>query len=272
MIFHGKATEAGGRIEEREKHLYNQSVSIHYNETAYNNETLTMQWINDELIPILQPTATDEVLLALDAAAFHKTLAIKDKLKKSYIATAMVPSGCTGILQPLDTAVNKLFKELLREETELYIDTQEDAGEDIEKWTTKDKRVMVTHVVAAAWERFCSTKKALVQKAFKDVGLSIRPDGSEDHLLSIKGYKHGKPEIGDWTSAEQDWKDTEEIPLISKDNEFGLESESCISFNYRGLTRTKLRDLIIERGLIGRSKNRKEIVAILKEDDLLKKA
>jgi hypothetical protein len=230
-----------------------------------------MQWINEELIPILQPTAANEVLLALDAATFHKTSAIKDRLKESYILSAMIPPGCTGILQPLDTAVNKPFKELLREETELYMDSWEDAGEDIDKWTTSDKRVMVTHVVVAAWERFCCTKKTLVQKAFKDVGLSISPDGLEDNLLSIKGYEHGKPEIGDWSHVEQVLKDMEEVPHIGEDDEFGLESEGCISLDYKGLTRTKLRDIIIERGLIGRSKSRKEIVAILKEDDLIKR-
>jgi hypothetical protein len=33
----------------------------------------------------------------------------------------------------LDTAVNKLFKKLLQEYTELYIDAKEDAGDDVEK-------------------------------------------------------------------------------------------------------------------------------------------
>jgi hypothetical protein len=35
----------------------------------------------------------------------------------------------------LDIAVNKPFKELLREYTELYMDTKEDAREDVEKWS-----------------------------------------------------------------------------------------------------------------------------------------
>jgi hypothetical protein len=35
----------------------------------------------------------------------------------------------------LDIAVNKPFKELLREHIELYIDAKEDAGEDVEKWS-----------------------------------------------------------------------------------------------------------------------------------------
>jgi hypothetical protein len=59
----------------------------------------------------------------------------------------------------LDTAVNKPFKELLREQTELYIDTREDAGDDIEKWNVSQKWVMVTHVVGEAWNQFCKEKR-----------------------------------------------------------------------------------------------------------------
>jgi hypothetical protein len=151
LIFHGKATDEGGKIEERESHLYHKGVTIHFNESAYNNEQLTLEWFDTELIPKLQPTAQDEVLLALDAAAFHKTPAILQKLRDNHIILALVPPGCTGLLQPLDTAVNKPFKELLQEQTELYTGAQEEAGNNPEKWTVSQKRVMVTHVVAKAW-------------------------------------------------------------------------------------------------------------------------
>jgi DDE superfamily endonuclease len=135
LIFHGKATDKGGKIEERESHLYHKGITVHFNSTVYNNEELTMQWIDSELIPSLKPIAQDEVLLALDAAAFHKTPEILQKLHNNHIITALVPPGCTGILQPLDTAVNKPFKELLQEQTEQYTDAREDAGDDIEKWS-----------------------------------------------------------------------------------------------------------------------------------------
>jgi len=150
LIFHGKPTNEGGKIEERERHLYHQGVTVHFNDTAYNNEELIAQWINNELIPILKPTAQDEVLLAFDAAAFHKTSEILQTFHNNHIVPALIPGGCTGLLQPLDTAVNKPFKELLREYTELYIDAKEDAGEDIEKWSVSQKRIMVTHVVGEA--------------------------------------------------------------------------------------------------------------------------
>ena len=59
---------------------------------------MTIQWIKEELVPILKPIANSEVLLALDAAAFHKTIKVKKKLKDKNIVPALVPPGCTGIL------------------------------------------------------------------------------------------------------------------------------------------------------------------------------
>ena len=52
------------------------------------------QWIDDELIPILKPTAQDEVLLAFDVAAFHKTSDILQKFRNNHIVPALVPGGC----------------------------------------------------------------------------------------------------------------------------------------------------------------------------------
>jgi hypothetical protein len=43
LTFRGKATDEGGKIEERESHLYHKCVTVHFNSTAYNNEELTMQ-------------------------------------------------------------------------------------------------------------------------------------------------------------------------------------------------------------------------------------
>jgi hypothetical protein len=154
-------------------------------------------------------------LLVLNAAAFHKTPAILRKLHGSHITTALAPLGCTRLLQSLDTAVNKSFKALLREQTELYTDAREDAGDDIEKWSVSQKLVIVTHVIGEAWSQFCTEKKSLIEKSFVDIGLNIASNGSEDSKLSIKGDEHGKLEIGDWSQIDDtdgNYEGFQEVP------------------------------------------------------------
>jgi hypothetical protein len=74
---------------------------------------------------------------------------------------------------------------------------------------------MVIHVVSEAWIQFCKGKKSLIEKSFVKVGLNIALDGSEDSKLSIKGYKHGKLEIGNWLKINKDncMEGFQEIPL-----------------------------------------------------------
>lgn len=49
------------------------------------------------------------------------------------------------------------------------------------------RRIAVTWAVGEAWERFSVERIAVVQRAFRIVGLSLPIDGSEDHELSIRG-------------------------------------------------------------------------------------
>ena len=272
MIFHGTATEDGGKIEAQEKHLYQEGVTVHFNTIAYNDETLMINWLDNKLIPILQPSENSEILLVYDYASFYKTSQIKKKLKKKdYILSAVIPGGCTGILQPLDTTVNKPFKELLRVETETYMDEREDREGENYKWTTSDKRIIVIFIVVAAWERFCTTKQELVWKAFKNVGLSISLDGIEDHLLAIKGYEHGKPEIGDWSRVEEpEIESYIEVNGPGEDDtiEYIHDSEESISSDYSGLSKLQLFGLCYERGITRIiSKNKADIRKALIEYD-----
>ena len=56
LIFYGIATEDRGKIKAQEKHLYKEGVTVYFNITVYNNEILILRWLDEELIPILQPS------------------------------------------------------------------------------------------------------------------------------------------------------------------------------------------------------------------------
>lgn len=63
-------------------------------------------------------------LLALAVTKFHKTDSVLDTVRSHNIASfmVMVPAGCTSLVQPLDVAVNKPVKELLKELIEQKLD------------------------------------------------------------------------------------------------------------------------------------------------------
>ena len=225
LIFHGKT---GDNIRKQEGHLWNSGVTVEFNPTAYNNEDLFLQFIDQELFPALniQPVTApnpqgleERSLLVMDVASFHKTPTVLSKLQESGVTVSLIPGGCTGLLQPLDTALNKPFKQYLQDFTERYVDERVD----IETWSVSDKRVMVTHVVAQAWNVFCQEKRLLIQKSFQDVGLTLPLDGTQDHKLRIKGFD--RIEVGDWRqdlavpACYHEGQDYRALPLLGREQE-----------------------------------------------------
>ena len=112
IIFHGKPTEAGGQIEANEGMFYNLDVTVAFNDTAYNNESLTIEWIK-EPVPLTGVSTDNPLLLDLDCAAFHKTDEIRALLKRHHVEVAMVPPGMTGLCQPLDTHIYLIMTEYM---------------------------------------------------------------------------------------------------------------------------------------------------------------
>ncbi|KAM5529771.1 hypothetical protein FOXYSP1_17615 [Fusarium oxysporum f. sp. phaseoli] len=204
------------RISKAEQHLYAPGIKVIYNTHAYNNEELFKLWVEEDLPTV--KAETRDFLLVMDAVAFHLSPPVKDAVCKQNITTALVPVGCTGMLQPLDTAVNKLIKDWIREFILDYELEQERKGKT--RWSVSDRRIMTTWVIARAFERL-KTKKDLIEKAFLDVGITVRPDGSQDNLIRIKGID----EI-DFTG----WETASEITIKSQELVSRLCDEEELSF------------------------------------------
>jgi len=128
-------TTSGNSIQRKEQHLWNTGLSVEFNGTAYNNEKLFFAFIDDKLFPALHhskdldslPYPDHESLLLMDVGGFHTIPTVREKLHIVRITTSLIPSGSTWLLQPQDTAINKLFKGYLREYTDTYIETHSDS-------------------------------------------------------------------------------------------------------------------------------------------------
>lgn len=215
LIFHAVT---GTQIRRNEEPLYDKRVTIEFNPTAYNNEALFLRWIEEELIKL--EDWKDGGLLAIDAAEFHKTPKILSSLREHAIIPSLIPPGCTGLVQPLDISINKPFKELLRDYVDSYIEEKERAGK--EAWSVGDRRVMVTVCVGRAWDHFCQNSRHLVITSFRNVGLSLHPDGREDRELNIKGISTSELQVGNGQEQPEtcdNWEDERTLATESDESE-----------------------------------------------------
>ena len=177
---------------------------------------------------------------------------LRDELAKLNVTTSLIPGGCTPYIQVLDISVNKLVKQLIEEEEELWIDSNMDKWKE-GKFSIGDRRILMTHWVATAWRKVHETHKDTIIKTFRQVGLSLNPDGSEDAELKIKDL----PGIivGDYNRV------TEEPIVIPDDDDTGDTIE--VQQDQEGLLYTEQE---VEDGLVDMKENPSDVTTDSGED------
>ncbi|CAI7909798.1 unnamed protein product [Closterium sp. NIES-54] len=120
-----------------------------------------------------------KALLVLDSYSGHLTPEVKKKFGELNLVPVVIPAGCTSEIQPLDVAVNRSFKDAVRQ---LYQEWFEREGVDTltKKGNIKKPPVELTlKWISTAWK---SVPKELIQWAFLTCGISNALDGSQDKL------------------------------------------------------------------------------------------
>lgn len=94
-----------------EKALYCPRVVVKFNPKAYANSTNVVEWLEEQVIPVLEGRPT---LIVLDMFGSHKTDEVLDTMRAHDITLGVVPGGCTSMVQPLDVSINRPFKDILK--------------------------------------------------------------------------------------------------------------------------------------------------------------
>jgi hypothetical protein len=146
---------------------------------------------------------------------------LRDAFTKLHVTLSIIPGGCTGYVQVLDVLINKLIKQYIEEYEDLWVEQNFELWQS-GKWSIGDRRVLMTHWVAQAFERVHMEHKDAIIACFKNVGLSLAVDGSEDHLLKVRDCPNLT--VGDWQKAPEG---TAENPaMIDEDGESTIEVDS----------------------------------------------
>jgi hypothetical protein len=204
LIFHGNPS--GDSRRRAEEKLYDKRVCVVFNETAWADSTNLKDWVKNQYAggSAYFTRENEPRLLSLDAFAPQMTKGVMAEFKKLNCTTSYIPGGCTGFVQVLDVSLNKPLKQLVAQSAEDHADKYASWYEE-GKFTIGERRVLLTQWVAVAWKRLHEEYKDTIIKTFRSVGLSLNPDGSEDHELKIKGLADIK--VGDYTRREPEIED-----------------------------------------------------------------
>lgn len=109
------AASTGDKIHQKESHLWDKHVHVEFSPTGWMNETLFSKFIEKFLVLIF---GDHRALFVFDHYKAHLISPVIQLCRDHNIIPSLIPTGTTPLTQPLDVAMNKPFKSLIKEFTE----------------------------------------------------------------------------------------------------------------------------------------------------------
>ncbi|CAI7771391.1 unnamed protein product [Closterium sp. NIES-54] len=168
-------------------------VSCH--ENGWMDANGVIQWLEECVKPFLKPgfgRHARSSMVVLDSYRDHLTEAVKEKFRELNCVPAIIPSGCTAEVQPLDVSINNSFKVSVRQQYQKRF--QEEGQEQLTRAGNLNKPPpeVVVRWISRAWK---AVPADLIKRAFLTCGISNALDGSEDGLAMAHRRSHLTAEV-----------------------------------------------------------------------------
>ena len=168
------------------KYVKDKLIFFNFNQNAWSTTEIMQDWLNKVYLPYInKDPLLGSGLLIIDKASSHIADEVLEKCCGNLRDVSILPGGCTSIMQPLDVAINRPFKNYLKE---LYI------KHCLEKNNTfaKIKKTDILEWIGMIWYDDKLITKSMIYNSFKTCGLSNKTDGSEDNLIKINDFLKNK--------------------------------------------------------------------------------
>ena len=189
IVFRGQ----GKRLAKKEKDGWDPRVRVMFQVNAWSDGAVRKEWIESEWGNVFtnSPSSSTGKILVADMHRAQQTDEVIELLRQHKTIMVSIPAGCTSHIQPLGVCINKPFKDTVRAEHERH--QQENLNLYTEnKMSTSERHILITKWVVNAWQKVCSNKDMVI-RPFKNCGISVNLDGSEDKNVNIEGlpdYKY----------------------------------------------------------------------------------
>ena len=224
VIFRGQ----GKRISQEERQQWNKKVLVYFQGKAWVDQEFTEKYVGGKdwnLGKCAMEEATREArtnrresVVLTDNLHSQTTARVKKLLAKWWCRRHLLVGGATDLLQLIDDGVGFHVKNEMGKLLDLWL-TKDD---NLELWMSEDggfpmwkKRVLITDLLAQAWENVCDGNEATECKAFDflasatRIGHNMTIDGSNDaqiHLSGIANYSFSDKDGGEpGDDSELEW-------------------------------------------------------------------
>ncbi|CAI7877831.1 unnamed protein product [Closterium sp. NIES-53] len=155
------------------------SIMAQARDNGWMDEAAVSVWLGREILHFLnleKGKAAKRALLVLDSYRGHITPGMLAAYRTHSIVPAIVPAGCTSLIQPLDVSINRAFKTGVRAQyCWWFISTASTCAPQ--------------KVICPSWE--------IIINAFKTCGISSSLDGKENHLVMAHQRARSKTDVSE---------------------------------------------------------------------------
>ncbi|CCD47823.1 hypothetical protein BofuT4_P038030.1 [Botrytis cinerea T4] len=171
------------------------NIYLIFNETGYATREVTVEWLEKVFSmrthpPDISRPSDNFILLLMDSFSAHlgSDNSLTQAMEAHKCIRSVIPGGFTGYLQPCDlVAILPLRISYKKLENDWYIRNISHYYNPI--YTPTHRRTDIIQFMSRAAFAVYPT---IIQKTidcFKSIGASVNADGSEDHLLSVRGLE-----------------------------------------------------------------------------------
>ena len=205
VVFKGKPNgkickNLNNNLYVKQKYLF-----VRCNTNGWCTKSIMNDYNNDIWEPYINKHKFDmgRALLIFDNAPMHTGKDIENIFINKNKRLVYIPKGLTSILQPLDIAINNLFKKGIQEKYTQYITENNNCS--------KIERNIFLNWIYEVWYSSKYITKQVIINTFKATGISLDINGSENGL--IKSYEWAKEHMNNCFTEKE----------IEKNVEFNLE-------------------------------------------------
>ncbi|CAI7870692.1 unnamed protein product [Closterium sp. NIES-54] len=152
------------------KGVFLPDVVVACHENGWMDAEGVIRWLEECVKPFLKPGFGRHARSSMavhDSFRGHLTEGVKEKFRELNCVPAIIPSGCTAEVQPLDVSINKSFKASILCDSVGTGNLKKPPPEVVMRW------------ISRAWK---AVPADLIKRAFLTCGISNALDGSEDGL------------------------------------------------------------------------------------------
>ena len=178
IVFKGKGTRLLKQLNAV------QGVVVRFSSTGWMNDELTIDYLQTQIGQLF----FSKRLLIWDAYRCHISDAVQAKVRQMKLHTAVVPGGCTGLIQAADVVWNASFKHHMRCHYDEWL-----ANPDLHEFTRSGNLKHPSRTVLCEWVKLSwnAVSDETIRKSFLSCAITGATDGSEDDRIHC--FKEGQP-------------------------------------------------------------------------------